>query len=54
MKAQRETEVDSVKEASQKGVKEDILHVSLLDEGYDLRYAPNINQKQKIDDTQTL
>jgi len=52
METPHETEANVVKEASQKGVKEDILHVSLFDEGHDLRYAPNINQKQKVDDTQ--
>ena len=52
MDTPHETEVNTVKRASQLGVKEDILHVSLLDEGHDLRYAPNINQKQKVDDTQ--
>ncbi len=44
-----DTELDVVKEASKRGAKEDILHVSQLDEGYDLRYGNNNNVKQKLD-----
>ncbi|MFC4323483.1 hypothetical protein [Litchfieldia salsa] len=46
----RSTELDEVKAASKRGAKEDILHVSLFDEGYDLRYGNNNNLKQKIDE----
>jgi len=50
LKIRQETEIDTVKEASKRGAKEDILHVSLYDEGHDLRQGANPNQKQKIDD----
>jgi hypothetical protein len=50
MVKRHDTEVDEVKAASKRGAKEDIMYVSLFDEGYDLRYGNNNNLKQKIDE----